>query len=82
MGDTIRLHLPETDTCVLLKVVKVVKYASFRDMLEAETIDRVLPDGATTTVDDGVAVYRQFYTESIEKKKGVIAIHVETSAPW
>lgn len=78
VGEMLKLHLPgDEESFMMLKMVGLNKYATFREMLEAETIARVLPDDVTTSVDEGVAIYRQFYSEKLEKKKGVIAIHVE-----
>ena len=60
---------------IVVRIMDIVKYKSFRDMIETETLNKVLPD--IDTIDDGVAVYRQFYSEKIEKDKGVIAIHIK-----
>ena len=52
----------------------VARYASFRALLEAESLARVLPGVAT--VDAGAAVYRQFYAPDDERARGVLAIGV------
>lgn len=60
---------------VFLKVLKVVEYKTFKEMLEIESLEKVLP-----TVDDinnGINVYRNFYTEEDELQKGVIGIHIK-----
>lgn len=56
------------------KITKIVKYKTFRDYLEKETLAKTLP--GVYTIDDGVAVCRQYYTEVDEWEFGVIAIHL------
>ncbi|MBA0736610.1 hypothetical protein Gogos_010145, partial [Gossypium gossypioides] len=63
-------------------------YASFFEMLEAESLAKVLP--GVKTIDEGnnpvilsrggVQVYRKFYTEEKEKTNGVVAICVAKMA--
>eukprot|EP00250_Pteridium_aquilinum_P025116 c30179_g1_i1 orf=326-1063(-) len=63
---------------VLTQVVKMVNhYDSFKEMLNAEGLDQVLP-GVTSTI-EGVAIYRQFYSEEKELSGGVLAIHVKNA---
>ncbi|KAJ6677624.1 RNA-BINDING ASCH DOMAIN PROTEIN [Salix viminalis] len=64
--------------CVLLQVQEVRRYASFSEMLEAEVLAKVLP--GVNTIDEGVRVYRKFYTEEKERSNGVLAICVAKSA--
>ncbi|KAF9679184.1 hypothetical protein SADUNF_Sadunf07G0113700 [Salix dunnii] len=65
--------------CVLLQVqVEVRRYALFSEMLEAEVLAKVLP--GVNTIDEGVRVYRKFYTEEKERSNGVLAICVAKSA--
>uniref|UniRef100_A0A2N9J3V0 ASCH domain-containing protein n=1 Tax=Fagus sylvatica TaxID=28930 RepID=A0A2N9J3V0_FAGSY len=52
----------------------VHRYASFSDMLGAESLAKVLP--GVETIEEGVQIYREFYTEEKEKTNGVLAIHV------
>eukprot|EP01027_Heterolobosea_sp_BB2_P007360 GEZU01010958.1.p1 GENE.GEZU01010958.1~~GEZU01010958.1.p1 ORF type:complete len:140 (-),score=34.61 GEZU01010958.1:119-538(-) len=59
-----------------LRVVKVNKYSSFEEMLRAEGINKVLPSNSITS-EQGVEVYRVFYSEEEEQKWGVAGIHVE-----
>ncbi|KAL4312574.1 hypothetical protein GQ457_01G023650 [Hibiscus cannabinus] len=60
--------------CLVLEVQGVDHYASFFEMLEAETLAKVLP--GVETIDEGVQVYRKFYTEEKEMTNGVVAIGV------
>ena len=55
-----------------VKISYIKKYDSFKEMLEEEGLDKVLP--GIKTIDDGVKVYRKFYTEEDENKFGVLAI--------
>jgi len=60
--------------CLLLNVEAVRKYSSFSEMLQAEIISNVLP--GISSIEEGVKVYRTFYTEEREKSYGVFAISV------
>lgn len=64
--------------CLVLEVQDVHYYASFFEMLEAESLAKVLP--GVKTIDEGVQVYRKFYTEEKEKTNGVAAICVAKMA--
>ena len=78
IGSIIKLYKPDDENeFILLKIVNIVKYESFRKMLEVETLERVLPDENVKSIEDGVAIYREFYSEKLEKSKGVIAIYVD-----
>ena len=57
------------------KIVNINKYDSFRDMIKKETLKRTLP--GVPTIDCGVEVYRQYYSEELEKKFGVLAIELK-----
>ncbi|CAH9122457.1 unnamed protein product [Cuscuta epithymum] len=61
--------------CLLLQVQDLHYYASFREMLEAEPLCKVLPEVETT--EEGVQVYRNFYSEEKEMSNGVLAICVK-----
>ncbi len=55
-------------------VTKVVTYSSFVEYLSHEGLAAALP--GVRTIEDGVAVYRQFYTSEMERQHGVLAIHI------
>ncbi|KAI6695970.1 hypothetical protein NL676_023680 [Syzygium grande] len=63
--------------CLVLEVQDVHWYASFLEMLGAESLSKVLP--GVNSVDEGVQVYRKFYAEEKEKSNGVLAIGVSRS---
>jgi ASC-1-like (ASCH) protein len=61
------------------KVIKITEYDTFENMLKTERIENVLPKNPIITinsVEDGVNVYRQWYSEKMEKQFGIIAIYL------
>ncbi|KAF0891509.1 hypothetical protein E2562_009916 [Oryza meyeriana var. granulata] len=68
--------------CLLLNVQAVRKYGSFSEMLQAEMISEVLP--GISSIEEGLGVYRKFYTEESESLYGVLAISVSkpTAQPY
>lgn len=69
-GDLILLN-----KCVMLQVQDVHQYASFQDMLEAEGLEKVLP--GVQSIEEGVQIYRAFYSKEKESLNGVLAIRVK-----
>ncbi|CAH9101411.1 unnamed protein product [Cuscuta europaea] len=61
--------------CLLLQVQDLHYYASFREMLEAEPLYKVLP--GVETIEEGIQVYRNFYSEEKEMSNGVLAICIK-----
>eukprot|EP00850_Spirogloea_muscicola_P012992 SM000086S23044 [mRNA] locus=s86:199226:202524:- [translate_table: standard] len=57
---------------LVLQVEGVRKYSTFRSMLAEEGLNRVLPGMAS--LEDGMQVYRKFYSEEQEEEAGVVAI--------
>ncbi len=60
---------------LLVEVVDVREYDSFEEMLRSEGLERVLP--GVESVEEGVRVYRRFYSTGKEKMFGVLAIEVK-----
>ncbi|GKV29165.1 hypothetical protein SLEP1_g38116 [Rubroshorea leprosula] len=60
--------------CLVLEVQDIHHHSSFSEMLETEGLTKVVP--GVQTVEEGVKVYRKFYTEEKEKSNGVLAIFV------
>ena len=58
-----------------LKVVNLTSYTSFQSMLENEGLKHVLPD--IKTIEQGIAVYRKFYTPEQEMEFWVLAIEMK-----
>ncbi|XP_011007395.1 PREDICTED: uncharacterized protein LOC105113079 isoform X2 [Populus euphratica] len=80
-GDYLRIEpgdLILVNKIVVLKVEDVRRYASFSKMLQAESLKKVLP--GVKTVEEGVQIYRKFYTEEKEMSNGVLAICVSKLA--
>ena len=74
-GDHIIVHNMEKTDSFETVVQDVRTYSSIREMLEKEQLKKLLPD--IDTVEQGIAVYRRFYTEEAEKEFGVVAIEVK-----
>jgi len=49
-------------------------YKSFKEMIEKEEVNNVIPD--KETIDEAVKVYYKFYTKEQEKEFGVVAIKI------
>ncbi|CAL9219410.1 unnamed protein product [Arabidopsis halleri] len=64
--------------CLLLEVQDVHHYTSFSEMLRMEGLAKVLP--GVESIEEGVQVYRNFYSEEKERMNGVVAIHVAKPA--
>lgn len=60
--------------CLVFEVQDVHRYSSFSEMLGAESLAKVLP--GVETIEEGVQIYRKFYTEETERTNGVLAIFV------
>jgi ASC-1-like (ASCH) protein len=58
-----------------VKIINIVKYKSFEEYLIQEGLKRTLP--GIKTIEDGVQIYRQFYTKEDEDKFGILAIYVK-----
>jgi len=73
-GDIVTVIGPKRQT-VMVEIIDTIKYKTFAEMLETEGLDKVLP--GINTIDEGVAVYRQWYSEDREKQRGVAAIRIK-----
>ncbi|KAI3923095.1 hypothetical protein MKW98_000085 [Papaver atlanticum] len=65
--------------CLILEVQDVRRYPSFAELLKTESLEKVLP--GVDTIEKGVQIYRNFYTEEKEKSNGVLAICVSKPKP-
>lgn len=52
-------------------------YKTFQEMIEAEGIEKVIPDA--NSVEEAVAVYYKFYTKEKEAEHGVVALEVKNA---
>lgn len=57
------------------EVVAVKIYKTFKEMIEKEGVNSVIPD--KNSIDDAVGVYYKFYTPDQEKEFGVVAIRIK-----
>ncbi|PSS24056.1 Zinc finger protein like [Actinidia chinensis var. chinensis] len=64
--------------CLVLQVQDVHRYASFSEMFGAGSLTKVLP--GVETIEEGVQIYRKFYSEEKERSNGVLAIVVTKPA--
>lgn len=71
-GDTIEWINKKNNQSFVVIVNEITKYGSFKEMIEKEGIENVLP--GIDTIEKGTAIYRQFYEEAKEKQNGVLAI--------
>ena len=60
---------------VVAKVLDVVRYGSFNAYLTGEGLGTTLP--GVLTVEEGVDIYRQFYSEEQERTHGVVAVRIQ-----
>ncbi|KAJ3215725.1 hypothetical protein HK099_006229 [Clydaea vesicula] len=61
----------------LTKVIGIRRYFTFADYLTAEGLEKCLPVEEVKTIEDGVKVYRQYFSEDEEDHYGVVAFEVE-----
>ncbi len=56
-------------------IERTTVYDTFREMIEKEGIENVIPD--KDNIDEAKAVYYKFYTKEQEKEFGVLAIKIK-----
>lgn len=64
--------IDETQTPIRVMVTKLKKYNTFTELFDDVGLDRVLP--GIKSYEDGVKIYRQWYSEDKEKELGVVGI--------
>jgi len=74
-GDSIVVSNNDETDSVNVIVKRVTTYPTIDAMLRVEDFMKVLPDAASTQ--QGVAIYRRFYTQEQETEFGVVAIEVK-----
>lgn len=55
-------------------IERITKYNSFNDYLTKEGLNTTLPN--IKTIEDGIMIYREFYSEEKERQYGVLAIEI------
>jgi len=71
IGDVLELE-PEK---IKFEVIEKNIYKSFKEMIEKEGIENVIPD--KNNINDAVDVYYKFYTKEQEDEFGVVAIKIK-----
>lgn len=71
IGDVLELE-PEKNK---FEIIEKNIYKSFREMIEKEGVENVIPD--KSDIDDAVNVYYKFYTKEQEREFGVVAIKIK-----
>jgi ASC-1-like (ASCH) protein len=74
-GDQIEVNNENESEKVLVEVIRMKNYPTFKDMLAREPIGRLLP--GVSGIDEGLSIYREFYSQDEEIKFGVVAIEVK-----
>jgi ASC-1-like (ASCH) protein len=62
-------------TSFVCKVIDKKEYLTFESMIKDVGLEKILP--GIKTLEEGVAVYRNFYSEELEKQYGVIAVFIK-----
>lgn len=75
IGDHIIVHSREGPDSVEIVINSIRKYRSFQEMLQKEDLKKVLPE--VNTIEEGLAIYKKFYTDEQQKEFGIIAIEIE-----
>lgn len=74
-NDRLEFVSNKTQATVTRRVYRVTKYKTFHDYLVNEGLRRTLP--TVTSLEDGIAVYRKFYSEEKERTYNVLAIAIK-----
>ncbi|MEA3450111.1 MAG: ASCH domain-containing protein [Patescibacteria group bacterium] len=70
--DDILVLAPED---IEFEVIEKNIYNSFREMIESEGVENVIPD--KTGIEEATNIYYKFYTKEQEKQFGVVAIKIK-----
>jgi len=57
------------------RITRITEYESFREYLHSEGLAKTLP--GVSNIDEGISVYRRFFSEEDERTSGVIAFELE-----
>ena len=75
IGDHIVIHNQNDESnCFEVRVIDLRIYKTIKEMLEKEELKRILPD--VETIEQGLKIYRKFYSEEQEKEFGALAIEI------
>lgn len=73
-GDMVAWVNSDTKKVLYTRITDKKHYDTFREMIEGSNIINVLP--GVDNIDDGVAVYREYYSEEVERENKVLAIYI------
>jgi ASC-1-like (ASCH) protein len=74
-GDYITINNNDETDSFESEVIAVRRYRSFYELLVNEKLYKLLP--GVKSIDEGLAIYRNFYTIEQEEQFGVVAIEVK-----
>lgn len=74
IGDIITFK-DESDNQFDAKITNINIFNSFQSYLEKMTIEKCLPN--VKTIEEGIEIYRQFYSIEDEQKYGIMAFTIE-----
>ena len=74
-GDIIKFFNNDVNKQCLVKIVRIINYVSFEEYLVQEGLKRTLP--GITSLNDGINIYRQFYSKEQEDEFSILAIYIK-----
>lgn len=74
-GDHIIIYNEEETDSIEVLVKSARPYVSMREMIENEPLKKLLPD--VETIEQGIKVFKRFYTEEQEREFGAVAIEIQ-----
>lgn len=77
-GDILEVNDENETEKIEVLVKRVSYYRSIKEMLTSEPLKKLLPD--VDTIDQGINVYREFYSPEEEQQFGMVVIEVEKIA--
>ena len=74
-GDSLLIKNKESDELVNVEIIKKTKYRNFEEYLKTEGLEKTLP--GIKTIEEGVSIYRGFYSQDDEMTYGVLALSIK-----
>lgn len=75
VDDRFIVHNDDETDSIEVKVIGIRKYPSIKELLEHEDLQKILPNAKN--INEGLEIYKKFYTEKQQKEFGVIAIEIK-----
>ena len=70
-----KINLKSRKREINVKIIKIVKYKTFLEMINNEGIDKILP--IKLNLIKGLNLYKKFYNQDIKNNYGAIVIYIE-----